>query len=379
MLQPQDPEKVYLSRGEAKEVRKADRLRNFMVRGTTLLTLATVGLAGYWNDVEEHQQVEAAASSHINVISGPKNKANDHTAILFFNGFGTYDADVPAKYLGPVYQQEVDGEVWSESYSNAPVNYEEMGEQLIDLADEKSVDEVDIVGYSAGGNIGSHVGAYIEQHSNLKIRLFSPVSTPDGTEGLRAARVSEMAVAKFVAGIPGAKYSSAVRFLGEMYFRRDQYMKASNPWDWLINFKDTFFNVWRDLGDKKLPGTWLLIDQVFAISDNSMKENIAAMGNTDQTHLKPVIEYLGTAKPGYDYMVNNRWSSKNICGYAGKAGLDCYVYNVPGAIHTRPDLDTKEYAKTVKDAMPQIQAALARAASAYAIQNEKIVTRVSIH
>ena len=375
MLQARNPEKVYLSRIEERQVKRLDRLERLTNRATVTLAVAAVALGAYWSDVNVHEQVEANASSHINVLNGPLDKTNDDSSLIFFDGFGSYDANGLTRDLDPAARQLIDGSEGSVSYANAPLSPEIISQQTIDLAKQHGWDKISIVGYSTGGLIGSEVAADIVEHSTLQLEAMYLISTPNGTGGLRAARADEMKVADIVAHIPGAQYSSLVRFIGEVYSRRDQFIHTHtvDPGDlW-----DTVGNVIHDMNNKNLPGTWLLIDQTLAIAHTDMKDNLDTIGKSDATHRKPIIIYLGTAKPGYDYMVNNQKSSKEICLDAKHAGLPCFVYNVPGAVHTRPDLSIKAYEKTIKDALPTLQAALANQAMTYSIVNEKIVTRVS--
>jgi len=346
-----------VERLERKSQKKIERRGRRNLGALALLTTTALGLSLYWADVHENQQIEETASTDVDFLYEPLDEANSDSAVVFMDGFGTYDADILTKYLGPVVQQAVDGELWSVSYGNAPLNAENITRDIIELAEERDIDRVSLVGYSAGGIISMQVAEDLLEQTDLKVEAIIPISTPDGTNGLRPARQEEMKAIDWLGYIPGSAYSTGVRQVGEMYFRRDQFTEGDPVQNW-----NNFWKVWNIVGDaiedERIPGTWLLVDQVLAISNANLEARLDAIGDVESTQQKPVIMYLGTAKPGYDYMVDDNTSSENICSYADKAGLQCYIYDVPGAIHTRPDLKNEEYMQTVADATDEIQDAI---------------------
>lgn len=340
-----------IERIDQKYLRKAERKEKIYPRVLSALTATAILGSLYWVDARQHEAIQATATIDIDVVGDPLHIVNNDSALVFLDGFGTYDADVTAEHLGPVAQQIVDGELWSVSYGNAPLNPRSISNQVIKLAEERDVDRVSIVGYSAGGIIGIEVAEDIIESSELQVEMIMPISTPDGTDGLRQARQGEMSVLDVVSHVPGAKYSSFVRFMGEMYFRRDQYEDKG--------FLNVAGDVLGDLGKKQLPGMWLMADQALAIENADLKNRLSHIAESSEIGQRPPIVYFGTEKPGYDYMVNNKKSSENICTYATEVDLQCFIYNVPGAVHTRPWLANDEYMKVARDAAPEVQFAIA--------------------
>lgn len=199
------------------------------------------------------------------------------------------------------------------------------------------------------------------ERSELDIPLLMQVSTPDGADGLRALQLQEIEVAKTIEHIPGAAYSSFVRYIGEMYFRRDRYDEG-NPIERLQDTMDVHSAVVRDLKEDTMPGTWLLIDQVNIVTSAHLENRFEAMASHEDKK-PPVVVYLGTNKPGYDYVVNDKHSGSTICGYAHKHSMECIRFNVPGAVHTRPDLANDAYLSVADQIGPIVRHALDRRAA----------------
>jgi pimeloyl-ACP methyl ester carboxylesterase len=337
------------------------------------LTGVTLGLAAAGRDIQNNMDIANHAKIDITVAGKPLKAENSDNAIIFLDGFGTYNADSLIRYVGPAIQPVTDGEEWSVSYGNAPLSIDAMTNEVEALTEKRGIKNVVMVGYSTGGILAIEEADKLVNDTNLNVKAVIAISTPNGYDGLRPARQAELEAVKTVASIPYAEYSTPLRFGGEMYFRRSLYT-TGNIYENISNFFITANNVESDLGNKNVPGTWLLVDQGFAIINADLKKNIADIGNAPSTKLLPDIEYLGTAEPGYDYMVNNWISSKNICNYAKKVRLSCQVDNVPDAIHTRPDLSKDEYKKTIQQASAKIQSALADNKALYSLDNLRILT-----
>jgi pimeloyl-ACP methyl ester carboxylesterase len=337
------------------------------------LTGIALGMDAGIHDIQNNMDIANHAKIDITVEGKALKAENADTAIVFLNGFGTYNADMLITSIGPAVQPVIDGEEWSVSYGNAPLSIDALTNEVKALAVERGTKNVVIVGYSTGGILAIEEADKLVNDTNLNVKAVIAISTPDGYDGIRPARQTELESVKTVASIPYAEYSTPLRFIGEMYFRRSLYTEG-NVIENLQNFFTTTDAVNQDLANKNMPGTWLLVDQGFAIIDANLKQNITDIGNAPSTKLMPDIEYLGTAKPGYDYMVNNWVSSKSICTDALKARLSCQINNVPGAIHTRPGLTKDEYKKTMQTASIQIQSAIAANQSLYSLNNLRILT-----
>lgn len=340
------------------------RQRRLLGAQAALLTLTTA-ISAYWMDVEDNQERQASSEAVVSVHEAPLNPKNDSSAIVFFNGFGTYDADSIAGTFGPGLKQTIDGESWSISYGNAPLNSARLAEKIELMAEERNIDTIDIVGYSAGGVIGIDTAAELSDNPDLTIRSITTVSTPDGIDGLRPHQRKELEFADTLGSIPGAKYSTAVRLAGEVYFMRDRF-DSGNPIERIHDFGKTALFATENLQRPKFPGTWLLVDQALAIAEADIASNLELIKeNYKTTKPNPTLMYIGTAEPGRDYMVNNEQSSQNICAYARTNAMPCSVHDVPGAIHTMPEKTPEEYTQTFIAAADDLAAGIESAQLRY--------------
>ncbi len=354
-----------LNRYERRLEKKVEK-RGRRYLGATAIILALSTIAGYWGDVRINEQAEETAEIGINAIDDPLEDSGENSAVIFLDGFRTYDANIITTALGPGVQAIDDGELWSISYGNAPLDSSEISQKIANLAEEEAIDNVTIVGYSTGGIIGADVMRDLVLDSELIVDKIIPISTPNGVGGLRQSRQEELEILKVVAKIPGAEHSTYLRFLGEMIFRNDRYNYGTIDQRW-NNFWHTAREVRSDINEKKFPGTWLIVDQAFAIADADFENTFNEIVRYNTTKPNPVVVNLITEDP-YDYMVNNAKSSKSICEAAGKAGLQCFVYDVPGAIHTMPAKSKEAYSATLLKAESAINSAVNKEISLLALR-----------
>ena len=339
-----------LSSGEKWQKRRTRRLIGAQA---ALLTIVT-GVGLYASDVNANREIQASSQASVTVYDEPLDPENNSSAVIFFNGFGTYDADSIAEVFGPGIKETFDGESWSVSYGNAPLNPEKIAGKINALAQERGVSTVSIVGYSAGGIIGVATGAELAKNPDLTIRNITTASTPDGVDGLRPYRQTEIQIADTLGRIPGAKYSTPVRLAGEIYFRRDRFDEG-DPLQRVNDFFETAHGAYEHIQQPKLPGTWLLIDQTLAIAESDINANLKKIAaEYDNKKPLPTLLYLGTDKPGRDYMVDDALSGENICNYGRQSNMECSIFNVPGAIHTLPEKTKKEYTATLRGAHTEL-------------------------
>ncbi|MBK0417702.1 alpha/beta hydrolase [Leucobacter sp. CSA1] len=335
--------------------RKARRRRRRLITVQTLLLVLITLVWAYQTDVRANLEKREAAEISVNVHGEPADPAHDSSAVVFFDGFGTYDADHLSDTLAAGYKEILDGETWSVSYGNAPLASERIGELILDLAHERGVTDLALVGYSMGGIIDLEVAAYLAGSPEVTVRNITLVSTPDGLDGLRPHQKKELEFAQTFARVPGAQYSTFLRFIGEVYFMRDRYSdgdlgtRASNFVEVLGIAKDY-------VGRPRLPGTWLLVDQAFAIANADLDGALRTIAEESRmVEPLPTVLYLGTAPPGRDYMVNDEVSSKRICRYAALYGISCEIRDVPGAVHTMPERTADAYRATFGELRPSAQ------------------------
>lgn len=354
MLQPH-PESPF-STQSIDRLHRRDTLRTASHLAMTALLGVTPFVSVYAQDVYRNMEVQANARIDIDRLYEPIDPANNNVAIVSIDGFGSYDARTVAKYLGPAAQEFLDGQIWSVQYGNAPLDAQTITDKIIELADAYNVDTIALLGYSAGGVLGARIAEQLMKQTELDVPLLMQVSTPDGAEGLRRLQLQEIEASQTIEKIPGATYSSFVRYIGEMYFRRDRYDNGS-PVEILSDALTVHQAVMKDLQKETLPGTWLLTDQVNVITSAHIEDRFASMADIEG-ETPPVVVYLGTAEPGYDYVVNDKLSGSNICGYAHQHDMTCIRHNVPGAVHTRPDLANEAYLQTAELIGPMVRYAI---------------------
>src|SRR5699024_3698942 len=146
------------------------RRRRWSFTAKVVLTVLLLGLAGYQADVYENRAQRFNSEISVNVHNRPLHAENTRSAVVFFDGFGSYDSDHLANTLTPAVREMIDGEVWSVSYGNAPLASERISELIIEKAIERDRYEIDLVGYSMGGIIGLEAAAFLSAHPEVTIR-----------------------------------------------------------------------------------------------------------------------------------------------------------------------------------------------------------------
>ena len=374
MLQPH-PESPF-SQQSIDRLHRRDTLRTASHMAMTALLGVAPFVSVYTQDVYRNMEIQANAEIDINRLYEPLNQANSRVAIVAIDGFGSYDARTVAKYLGPVAQEFIDGQIWSVQYGNAPLDAQVITNKIIELSKAYNVDSVALLGYSAGGVLGARIAEQLLKQTDLDVPMLMQVSTPDGAKGLRQLQLQEIEVSQAIEKIPGATYSSFVRYIGEMYFRRDRY-DSSSPIERLSDTLTVHQAVMNDLQKETLPGTWLLTDQVNVITSAHMDDRFASIADMEG-ETPPVIVYLGTAEPGYDYVVNDKLSGSNICGYAHEHDMTCIRHNVPGAVHTRPDLANDAYLQTAEAIGPLVRHALQQRTETKTLNADEQETTIAV-
>lgn len=348
------------------EQRRAARIKR--AYGATALGLVlAANVGGYAADVHANMELQANASIGISVLGDAHEKSNASNALVFVDGFGSYDSIKLTNSLGKAYQPAVDGQLWSVNYNNAILNKTAIADKIAETAEERDVTSVSLVGYSAGGSISAELIQELVK-KDIDINLVAFNSTPNGAGGLRTERQNEAELVEKIKHIPGAQYSTPLRFLGEMAFRSGAYTapldgetlgdNVTTFRDNIAHFFDTAGQVRRDMKENKMPGTWLMFDQVLAIENADIEDRIKELGELPDTKIHPTVVYLGTGAPGYDYMVDDKKSAAEIGQYATDAGLPFYTAEVPDAVHSRPDLTVDAYVKTMETIQTGIQTSM---------------------
>ncbi len=341
-------------------------------RALVMLSVGAMAVACYAADVDANVAVESRASARIVERAGAVGEAGADSALVFLTGVGTNNADVFADFQGPAFQRVNDGRLWSVDYANAALDPEAIGEAIEAQASRVGVHRVSVIGRSVGGIVATRVVEHLISNGRLAVDLLVLESTPDGVDGVRAESVGSMRLAEYLTLIPGAEHSTFVRVGLETFLRRGQY--GADP----VEFAATVDEVTTSVRDGRLPGSWLVVDQVLAIADARLERRLDAIGASEQDRRRPAVLYLGTAAPGFDDQVDEDGSGESVCRYARAAGMDCLNRGVPGAVHARPELAVEAYTRILTGIAPVYAERMAEESRRLAVQRFEIPTRVGM-
>jgi len=348
-MMPMSPLDPIETKASFLEFRRADAIRRTMatVAGVAFIG-ANVGL--YAADVHANQEIQASARVEVNILSQALDPINDDNALVSIDGFGMRDGEMLASSLGIGVRSILDGQIWQVNYNDASLEPLAIAEEIVETATEEGVDTISLVANSAGGGIAMQTQERIHEISDLTVEAVFLNASPDGVKTLRPARREEVALVEQYAWIPGVTYSTPLRAIGEIAFQADRY-SSGDPATRFNNFVRTAEQVSDALHNNKLPGTWLMIDQMLAIENANIKTRVQNLNELPEETMRPTIIYLSAKK---DYMVNNELAVKNIESYTNKYGVPFLTYDIPGAIHSRPDLSKDEYVAVLASAKEDI-------------------------
>jgi pimeloyl-ACP methyl ester carboxylesterase len=347
-----NPEYIAVESRESERGRRRGRQALASIAlGMSLVT----GVGAFSYDVQTNKAVQATSSPTVEVILEPAGPMRG-TALVFLHGFGTIGADPLARYIGPAAQEMVDGEAWSVGYDNAHLDERVTAHKIVTQANERGVTHVQLVGYSGGFIMATKIARIIAEESSLQVVGISGISAPDGLDTVREEHVEAVELLNMLEMFPDLAYSTPVRKLGELAFRSDRYLE-----DGQVDV-ETLWRTWNEINEvvdtNKLPGTWLMLDQLALIETADIAADLQAIVDASPTRLRPVISYFGTAQPGFDAVVDDARAAQAICGYAHKAGMDCHHFVVPGAVHMRIDVGTEAYREVFAQAKAPVQASM---------------------
>jgi len=322
-----------------------------------------------------NENIEAVENGRIDVsvILEAIDQSNNDKAVVFINGFNTNDADKMSRDLGPGYQQYIqDAQVLSLSYGNAPLSTQGIAEEIVQMTIDMNINEVSLMGYSGGGNIAHDVNRLIRRMSDVEIPYTLNISTANGLDGLRDATKEQIEFySEVISHFPMLVYYDPARIIGELMIRQSHFTNDDGGYD-----PEKFFKVLGDINDDindpDYAKTSLAYDQLQAIENIDIQEAINESAEQGQYGLQTVYGYIGTGKGGYDYVVNDKKSGKEICGYAEEAGVHCVIQNTPNAVHTMPQLTIEEYNQTFKQMGEVLQSLAAQERRVFEQRNHPI-------
>ena len=344
------PVEEALTKVERKKIRQLSR------RGKKQAAILAIGLVGplnpaYWIDVHNNYQELQNAELSITVESPALDPENNDSALVFLHGFNTYDAVQLTETIGPAYQELLDGEMWSVRYGNADFAEEIITREIEELAEERGVTKIAIVGYSAGGTIGSGVESNVFTNTDLDVLASLPTHSPANQASLRPYQQSELETGKvFTTLIPSSRYSKPWRWVFEMYFMRDRYLNPDKSFvENIDSLKKTGAFALRIVNRKDLPSVDTLYQQIKAIDSADITGDALAIATHAEATGKtlPVHGYVEITEPGHDYIVNNKEAASVYKAAAEQAGIQFFTIDVPTGVHSRPDINTDDYRRAL--------------------------------
>lgn len=327
-------------------------VRKFMAGTAIVGSMFGSGItAALAENISENQSEAMSRTAHIDVRFSPKSTSGNDSALVVMAGFSNFNSNILADSVGESVQSVTDGEVWGMSYNNAHLDYVAMADMLEENVNARQLTELQLYGHSAGGGIELMVAEEL-QARGVYVSAIYMNSTPNGIGGLRPNKQHEIRTyASAIADAPWLSYSDAARTAGEYLDRIDNFKTYEGAIDTITGVHDLVQNEYT-------PKTWLLIDQLVAIEQTNAEIRLARLSENAKPGEKPVIIYLGTGEGGYDDFVDDKKSGEEICGYAMNVGLPCLRYEIPGAVHMRPEETKEAHAEVLAQASSEIRAAI---------------------
>ena len=274
-------------------------------------------------------------------------KLNAKSSIFYLAGFDTVDGSVYGERVSPALHQIVPGEDESINYGEAPLNPEEIGEQIIELAKSQNKTRISLAGNSLGGIITLQTALYIMENSDLEIDAIFNNATPNGSKGLRPETKKDLAtMMDWLEKIPESKYSDAARTFATIAQESPRFTDG----DLSENISDfiTVYNETREsINEKRRPGMWLLVDQALAVTNADLQDIINRIGALRGTKHIPYLVNFRPTDAADDAVVDVANSSEEVCGYAITAGVQCSIAFVEGQRHTSYDFNTDAFAEAL--------------------------------
>jgi pimeloyl-ACP methyl ester carboxylesterase len=322
----------------------------------TIATAAIFGAltSGYINDIRANKLIQAASSVGLEFKGDAAEIENSHHANIFIDGFGKKNADILTHNLGEAIGSVTDGQQWSINFDDAPLRPNDIAQLIIETAHERGVDSVTLVGHSAGGNIAIQTVVDILQESDIAVPLIYFDLSPDGIEGLQDVQRQNLGALEWITQyVPDVEYSTPARAIGEFALRLE-IDHTKNLIENIENIVETAAGANSRISNGSLPGGWLMLDQVRAITDTNIEAEFSTIAGMPKDIARPTVVYLSTVKPGYDPIVDVEKSSEEIGIAAINADLPFLSYDIAGALHTKLDAARAEYLSVLSNAKDPI-------------------------
>jgi pimeloyl-ACP methyl ester carboxylesterase len=229
-----------------------------------------------------------------------------------------------------------------------------LADTIVAAESNRQTSETNLFGFSAGGILAIEAAEKIitDNDTSLHVDTIYLAATPSGPESLREGQVENIEALNFVADvIPGARYSSSVRFLISMVSDVDQYAGKG-----IAAFQRVWASNVEEIRERSEPGVRQLDDQTLAIMNADIPKSLKHISEQRGIKQMPVLVYLAAEDPTADTTVDNNAASEAICSAANEVGIACKVVKVPGAVHSVYSVNAEAYASVLADAKDEINA-----------------------
>jgi hypothetical protein len=343
------PDLTPVERKELQRLERKQRRRQLELAGTAFVAMALSLLKmEYTRDVEAQKALIDTYSISIGTEHAEAlDPMNNDRAVVLIDGYGSFDSRWLATHFGTEVQRELyDGQVWYLSYGNAPLSTPAIADRIIEKAAEEGVDEIVMVGQSAGSIVSTRTIPYIHNESDITVDFSVNISAPYNEESLRMNKRMEMdgaEIAKFF--LPGIEYSTYARGALEFFLRADQISDMASFWK-------TRQDINSYIHDAYTPSTRLLFDQAYVVRTADFPGMYDAI-NRSLAEEQAFSVYNFTTD-GYDAFLDDRQASEAICEAANISDISCNTYEIEGLVHARTDQSIEAVRQTLSSAASSV-------------------------
>lgn len=356
-LQPSETLSFAEQQRAVKRIRRATKIAGAVLSFASLLGL-------YGGDVHANQQREKAATVQLDIHDITTYDLGGATT-SFVDGYGAMNANYLANKFGESVQFVTEGPIRSADFSDAPIEGSHLGDVIIGEAEQSHQNKISFFGFSTGGILATESAAAIisDPENTIAVEAIFMAATPSGPKSLRDGEIEKIDLLNVIADIPGAKYSSGVRWLISMVSDYEQ-IEPGNVGDFLKVSSEN----WESTVTHSEPAVRQLDDQALAIMNANFSHSFNKISEMRGIKQMPVIIYLAAEDPDADNTVDNEIAYAEIQAAAQKAGLTFLVYKVPGAVHSVYNTPVESYQSVLSKAKEEIQ---------FMIEKERLLLEVA--
>jgi len=328
-------------------VEKLARTRRADLVGAYALATTLALLFPYSYDVAVNRLEDTDATPTIRtIVDAPKNAQQTSGITYYLNGFDTSNADTATKTLTPAFAQISADTTKSFDYGNASIDSNKLADLVVADLKNEGKNEASFVLNSASGITGAEMVLKIIKTTSIKVEVVYDYETPDGIDGLLPGTKKDLTLMQdAITALPGAEDSSYVRDALTLIVDGDGGSRWTNPnktmYDNVLSFFETAESAIKQTREKKRPRVELMNNYGWIIANADLAKTFQDIGELQDEKYMPSFVYMRSTNP--PNVVDTERSSKNICEYARKALLNCFIFDVDSEFqrHTSFHFDTE--------------------------------------